>query len=181
MKIRAVFCLRLLCAVAFLPTLTTLNVSAVNEDFHLEVTIVTGEHSRDSNSTTRTLTAAPGKLIYKETYAGAHSGQRSPVEKRFKLTAKDQSDLTGLLESQNLLITKTISQPPAQKGFSHYFELAIVSALKGKENTVAIEASPSAGDLKSDPLYQGSVSLIALLYKIINRTDKELSAPTLID
>ena len=86
-----------------------------------------------------------------------------------------------MLESKNLLATKTISQPPTRKGFSRYFELAIVSALKGKENTVAIDASPYAADLKTDPLYQGSVSLIQLLYKIINRTDADLTAPTLID
>jgi len=181
MKARVALVWGLLSLLVFGPVLMNHAAAQTGGDFYLEVTIVTGEHSRDSNSTTRTLTASPGKLIYKETYAGAHSGQRPPVEKQFKLTKQDQSDLTALLESKSLLATKTISQPPTQKGFSRYFELALVSGLHGKENTIAIDASPSAAALKTDPLYQGSISLIEMLYKIVNRTDPDLTAPTLID
>jgi len=156
-------------------------VAAAEDAFYLQVTIVTGEHSRDSNSTSRKITVAPGQLVYEETYRGAHSGQRSPVKKQFKLTEQDQSDLVALLRAKNLLVTRTISKPPTQKGFSRYFELAVLSALDGKENAVAIESYPSAEDVKTDPLYQGSVSLIELLYKIMNRTDPDLTPPTLIE
>jgi len=152
-----------------------------DDDFHLKVTIVTGEHSRDSNSTTRTLSVAANELLYEESYAGAHSGQRRPIKKRFKLNQQDQSDLVAILKEKHLVVTKTISIPPLHIGATRYFELAIVTALQAQEYTVTIEASPAAENLKSDPLYQGSVDLIEQLYKIINRTDKDLTPPRLID
>ncbi len=151
------------------------------QDFYLEVTIVTGEHSRDSNSVTRTLTVAAGELTYKETYEGARSNRHTPIKKQFKVTRQDETALIALLKAGNLVITRTISKPPTQKGSSRYFELAIITALEGKESSVAIEASPSTTELKTDSLYQGSVSLIEQLYKIINRTDPDVTIPSLID
>jgi hypothetical protein len=181
MNILRLFGLFLFSSVVASSTLATRSVMPAKEDFYLEVTIVTGEHSRDSNSVTRTITVTPGELTYKETYAGARSNRRTPVSKQFTLTKQDQADLIALLKAKNLLITKTMSRPPTQKGSSRYFELAITSALEGRESSVAIEASPSTSELKTDSLYQGSVSLIEQIYKIINRTDPDIEMPTLVD
>lgn len=164
-----------------LSSMATMAGALPKDNFYLQVTIATGEHSRDSNSTTRTLTVTPGEISYKEIYSGARSGQRAPVSKKFKLTQQDQAELIGLLRAKNLLVTKTISQPATQQGFSRYFQIAITSALDGKENSLGIDASPSAADLKSDPLYQGAANLIEQLYRIINRTDPDLRPPNLID
>ena len=154
---------------------------AATEDFHIQVTIVTGEHSRDSNSLTRTLTVSSGQLTYREIYLGARAGKHTPVYKQFQITKQDEADLIALLKAKNLLLTKTISRPPAQRGYSHYFQLAIVSALEGKENSVAIEASPSEDELKQNPLYQGSLEFIRRLYDIIARTDAEITMPALLN
>jgi hypothetical protein len=162
-----------------LSSMATIAGALPKDNFYLQVTIATGEHSRDSNSTTRTLTVTPGEISYKEIYSGARSGQRAPVSKKFKLTQQDQAELIGLLRAKNLLVTKGISQTHTQN--SRYFQIAITSALDGKENSLGIDASPSAADLKSDPLYQGAANLIEQLYRIINRTDPDLRPPNLID
>jgi hypothetical protein len=170
-----------ICLIGGLCLMTTVAAVPPKDNFYLQVTIVTGEHSRDSNSTNRTLTVTPGELSYKETYNGARSGQRPPVSRKFKLTQQDQADLIALLRANKLLVTKTISQTHTEKEFSRYFQIAIISALDGKDNTLGINASPLAADLKSDRLYQGAASLIEQLYRIINRTDQELRPPSLID
>jgi hypothetical protein len=151
------------------------------KDLYVEVTIVTGEHSRDSNSVTATLTVSSGALVYEQTFAGARSGRHQPVKKEFKLTKEDQDLLIGLLHKGNLLVTRTISRPPQQKSSSRYFELSIRSRFKGKESVVSIDASPNTSELKVDRLYQGSVAVIEQLYKIINRTDPDVTIPSLID
>ncbi len=150
-------------------------------ELYLEVTIVTGEHSRDSNSTTSTLTVSSRSLAYEQTYQGARSSRRQPVKKEYKLTKEDQDLLIELLNQGNLLVTRTISKPPQQKGSSRYFELSIRSRLKGKESIVSIDASPNTSELKADRLYQGAVAVIEQLYKIINRTDPDITIPSLID
>lgn len=148
---------------------------------YLHVTIVTGEHSRDSNSLSRSLTVTSGVLMYEETYHGARANRHQPVKKEYRLTKQDQAALIKLLKEKNLLVTKTVSKPPQQKGSSRYFELAIRSRLSGKESVVSIDASPGATELKTDRLYQGSVDFIEALYKIINRTDPDIAMPQLID
>ncbi len=150
-------------------------------DFSLDVTIVTGEHSRDSNSVTAILTVSSGALVYEQTFAGARSGRRQPVKKEFKLGKEDQAALIGLLNKGNLMVFRTISEPPQQKGSSRYFELSIHSRLGGKESTVSIDASPHAANLKTDSLYRASVRVIEELYKIINRTDPDITMPQLIN
>ena len=151
------------------------------DELYLSVAIVSGEHSRDSGSVTTTLTIAADALGYEETYQGMRSNLHKPLKKEYKLTKQDLAVLIRLLKEKNLLVTKTISKPPQQKGFSRYFELTIRSTLRGKENSVSIDASPGAKELKAEPLYQSSVSLIEELYKIINRTDPDITIPQLIN
>lgn len=180
MKQRIFFKLAILNLVVAVCSLITWG-DALQRELYLQVTIVTGEHSRDSNSITRTLTVSSRELLYEEMYAGARSNRHQPVKKQYKLTKLDQAALIALLKTKNLLVTSNISKPPTQKGFSRYFELSIRSRLDGKESTVAIDGSPSATELKTESLYQGSVDLIEQLYKIINRTDPDIAVPALIE
>ncbi len=151
------------------------------DEADLSVTIVTGEHSRDSNSVTTTLTVSGRSLVYEETYQGARANRHKPVKKKYKLTGEDRVSLIKLLKEKKLLVTKTIARPPQQKGFSRYFEISIHSRLIGKETTVSIEASRNAAELKQDRLYQASVNLLTELYRIIQRTDPDVATPELID
>lgn len=155
--------------------------NAPENKLYLHVTIVTGEHSRDSNSVSTTLTVSSGALIYEETHHGARANRYQPVKKEYRLTKQDQTALIKLLKGKNLLVTKTISKPPQQKGSSRYFELLIRSRLSGKEGAISIDGARSDTELKTDDLYQGSVDLINQLYKIINRTDPDITIPQLID
>jgi len=181
MKRMVFFPLAIIAVVAMTcPSIARGDPPAGNE-LYLEVTIVTGEHSRDSNSATSTLTVLSGTLAYEQTYQGARSSRRHPVKKEYKLTKEDRDLLIGLLNKGNLLVTRTISRPPQQKGSSRYFELSIRSRLKGKESVVSIDASPNTSELKVDRLYQGSLAVIEQLYKIINRTDPDVTIPSLID
>ena len=154
---------------------------APQNDLELSVTIVIGEHSRDSSSAAVTLTVSSTTLTYEQIYQGARSNQHKPVRKEYRLTKNDLDELSRLLKEKNLLVTATISHPPRQKGYSRYFELSVSPRLNGKESTVSIEAFPGDTDLKTDRLYQGSVSLIQELYKFITRTDPDITAPSLID
>jgi hypothetical protein len=151
---------------------------SANVDLHVQVILVTGESSRDSNSTTRTLTVSVDQLEFKETYQGAGASRRTPIKKQFPLTAQDQSDLVVLLRANSLTTDKTISQPPT-KDTNRYFQISITSALNGTEHSVSIEATPTS-DLKNDPVYQASVVLIERIYSIINRTEPDLRMPALL-
>ena len=153
---------------------------STTDDLQLNITIVTGEHSRDSNSTSTTLTVDGNKLFYEQTYHGAHSGGREPVRKEYKLTAEDRNVLIGLLRQRNMLVNKNVSEPSQAKGSSRYFELEIHAGLDGNEASISIDAARNDVKLKNERLYQDSVYLTEQIYKIINRTDPEMTMPELI-
>ena len=150
-------------------------------DLSLNVTIITSEHSRDSHSSTTTLRVSGNTLVYEETYHGARADRNPPVKKEYELTNDDRNRLIGLLNDKALLTTKTISRSTGQEGPSRDFKLSIAAKLAGKEGDISISAPRTAVELKTDPLYQGSVALIAELYRIINRTDRHVRFSDLIN
>jgi hypothetical protein len=150
-------------------------------EFSLNVTVVTSEHSRDSHSATTHLSVSGDTLTYEETYHGAHANRQEPIKKEYKLTSDDRDRLIGLLKDKGLLTTRTISNSTDQDGPSRDFELSITSKLAGQESVISINASRTAAKLKTDPLYQGSIALIAELYRIIKRTDRHVTFSDLID
>lgn len=143
-------------------------------DLTLNVTVITSEHSRDSNSTTKSLKVSGNSLAYSETYHGAGSGRRPPIAKEFKLTDEDRSRLIRLLKDHALLGTESITKPEPD-GPGRDFELRIAARLAGKDSLISIEAPRSAAELNHNPLYQASVLLISELFKIINRTDPDIT------
>jgi hypothetical protein len=150
-------------------------------EFSLDVTVTTSEHSRDSNSVTTNLSVSRDTLVYEETYHGAHANRHQPLKKEYKLTNDDRDRLIGLLKDKALLTTKTISKSSEENGLSRDFELSIASKVAGKEGVISINAPRTAIELKTDPLYQSSIFLIAELYRIINRTDPDITFSDLID
>ena len=150
-------------------------------EFSLNVTVVTSEHSRDSHSATTNLSVSGDTLVYEETYHGAHANRRQPVKKEYKLTSDDRDRLIGLLKDKGLLTTLTISSSTEPAGPSRDFELSIAAKLAGHESVISISAPRTATKLKTNPLYQGSIVLIAELYRIINRTDPDVTFSDLIN
>jgi hypothetical protein len=149
-------------------------------DFTLHVSVITSEHSRDSNSVTKTLRVLGNTLVYSETYHGARSNRHPPINKEFNLTDEDRARLIGLLKDQALLQTKSISQPLEENGPGRDFAVKIAARLAGEEGLISIKALRTAAELKTDPLYQGSVLLIAELSKIMRRTDRDIAFDVLI-
>jgi len=177
---KAIFRLAVFCSLAVAGTVAALGTLPQTE-LSLSVVVVTSEHSRDSHSTTTALRVSGNTLMYEETYHGARADRNPPVKKEYELTNDDRNRLIGLLKDKGLLTTKTISRSTEQTGLTRDFKLAMAAKLAGKEGNISISAPRTAVELKTDPFYQGSVSLIAELYRIMKRTDRNLTLPDLIN
>jgi len=151
-----------------------------HNDLVLNISITTSEHSRDSNSEITSLRVLGDMLVYEHIYHGAHSARHQPVAKEFKLTNDDRTALLRSLKEKNLLRTKTIMKSADQR-VTHDFALSIRTKVSGRQNTIAISAPRSAVELKNDPLYRASISFLTELYKIIQRTDPDITLHDLID
>jgi hypothetical protein len=150
-------------------------------DLYISATLTRGERSRDSGSRTTTLTLAQGRLIYERTYHGMAASRQKPVNKEFKLSDEDERRLADLISEKNLLVTDTIEYPTADSGIRRYFEISIRLMLNRKRGAISIEGPTNAAKIKEGRLYKASIALIEELYRIINRTDKEIAYEELID
>lgn len=150
------------------------------DEFSLNVTVVTSEHSRDSHATATRLSVAGDTLTYRETYYGAHANRQQPIKKQYKLTRDDRVRLVSLLKDRGLLTSKTIADATEPDGPSRDFQLTIATKLAGHESVISISAPRTATKLKTDPLFQGSIALIEELYRIINRIDRHVTFSNLI-
>ena len=170
--------------ISLIVTIAIFTATAIGEtaadDLNVTVTIITGEHSRDSSSTTTSLTLSNDTLVYEQSYHGTHSGRREPVKKQYKLTNADKTELIALLNEKGLWVTKTISKPPQEKGTAFYFELEMRANLKGKQSLVSIEGSRSDSDLHEDATYRSVVSVLDVIYRVIERKDPDIARPELI-
>jgi hypothetical protein len=151
------------------------------EELLVKITLVTGEHGRDSNSTSTSLTIEGNKLFYEQTYHGFHANRRGPVQKQYELTANDRNVLIGLLREKNLLVNRSLTGSSQNQGARNYFSLSINSKLSGKEYSINIDGARDDAKLKQTDLYRDSLLLIEHLYKIINRTDPDITMPALIN
>jgi len=151
------------------------------DDLNLNVTLITGEHSKDSSSETTILTLKGETLRYEQSYRGAHSAGRSPVKREYKLTAADRSVIAKVMREKNLLVTRTVKGLAQEDGPDIYFSLVIRSKTNDKEHTISIGGPRGGAKIKQDRIYQDSVYLVEQLYQIMNKTDKEISMPRLVN
>jgi hypothetical protein len=149
---------------------------APQQELYIQVKIEHSEHSKDSNSETETLTVSGDTLIYEDSHRGAHSGRFKPVEKRYKLTKEDRDGLARLLNEERLLTTKSISKDaPADSHVFHWLEISLQSKLDGKAGSISIYGPLRSSEIKGDRLYQRVLPLVEALYRIMNRTDADMS------
>jgi hypothetical protein len=155
--------------------------SGPSEQLSVKVSMVTGEHSRDSNSTSTSLTVERNKLKYEQTYYGYRADRRPPVKKEYEVTANDRAVLIGLLRQKNLLVNKSLAGLPQEPSARTYFSLSVDTKFNGQDHSIKIEGGRNDEKLKETDLYRDSVLLIQQLYKIINRTDPDIAMPELIN
>src|SRR5260370_30344495 len=94
------------------------------EELSLEIAMVTGEHSRDSNSTSTSLKIEGNKLVYEQTYHGFHANRPEPVRKEYELTPNDRNVLIGLLRQKSLLVNRSLLGSSPEQAARTYFSFS---------------------------------------------------------
>lgn len=147
---------------------------------YVQVTLVTGERSRDSNSSTTTITITDSALVYEKTYHGRR-GNRTPERKEFTLKDADKANLIALIKNHNLLRTEQIEREEKQSGIRRYFALSVKADVNGRKGFISIKGPRNATDIGDEKLYKDAVVLAEEIYKIIGSADDTIVYPRLIE
>ena len=131
----------------------------------VEVTVTEGEHSRDSNSTTTTITLKGRRLHYVKSHAGYRSGRQPPVDKSVNVREVDLERIRHLLAEKDLFTSRSSISPTDQAG--SYVEIeARIGAARKRKSTLKFAAMRKEAD--RDSLYVGLRALIDELEQIVN-------------
>jgi hypothetical protein len=137
--------------------------ASVDPQFHLSVYIVRGEHSRDSNSTTTTITIDGTNLIYDQSYSGFRASSRKPVHKETVLKPEDLSRLEAIIDSNKLLKSKSVKYDTGQPG--SYFMGSIDIRLRSSNSSIRL--SGMTNQIQDEGLYKKVRLLLDAIQNIV--------------
>ena len=153
------------------------------DDLQLRVELTKGERSKDSSSRTTTISIEPrvDTIVWKQTSSGYHgpTGAPPPSRKEYRLSPAERQKLIALIESKNLLMTKSMELPKDPSSYS-YFVMSITSSLGARKGAISIRGPRTAVQVKAETLYQDSIALVKELYRIINSQGESVSFEELV-
>jgi len=143
------------------------------DELHIGVVLTTGEHSRDSGSSTTTITVERDAIVWEKTSSRDRRRGTPPLRKEFRLLPADKENLLKLIGSNNLLVTDSIELP--QHGSNYrYFEISVALTLGEKKGAIKISGLRTAVQVKEEKLYQNTLTLVNELYRIMKSQDKSV-------
>jgi hypothetical protein len=128
------------------------------------ISVTEGEHSRDSNSSTTSITLNGKQIHYGKTYAGYRASSRPKVDKDVEIKEEDLARIQKLLVENHLLRSRSSILPTGQPG--RYVEIhATIESGKAK---YVLKFSGMRADAEKDKLYVGLEAVLAEVEQIVN-------------
>jgi hypothetical protein len=134
------------------------------KQLNLSITFISGEHSRDSNSTTISITLNANHVHYGKSYAGYRAGRRTPIDKNVQINNEELERIHKLLVENDLLRSHSSISPTNQPG--SYVEIS-ATIQSGSDRSV-LKFSGMRENAEKDKLYVGLESLFSQLEQIVN-------------
>jgi hypothetical protein len=132
----------------------------------LSITVISGEHSRDSNSTTTSIALNGNQVRYQKSYAGYRASRRAAIDKNVQIHDEDLDRIHKLLAENDLLRSRSSISPTDQPG--GYVEIdATIASGKGAKSAV-LKFSGMRENAESDNLYVGLQGLLSEIERIVN-------------
>ena len=129
---------------------------------NIEVTV--GEHSMDSNSTTRVITIIGDRM----TYAKSFHGRRGPGQKDFSrdihLRGSQREALIQLVNRRSLSGSRTIDDPIT--GAGRYFTFEMRSELDKKKSSIKVSGPVTA--FQNEDIYKDITALLEEIEALVD-------------
>ena len=140
------------------------------DELDIYISSVRSEHSRDSNSTSTTITIKGKTLVFDQKSGGR--GRRAPVHKEYRLTNQEIAQLRKLIAEKNLLVSGSSAYPVGQGPYTSY-DLNVKIGFKGRRSAIQVSGPANSGEMKDDKLYKSASALLAEVLAIIHSRDEE--------
>jgi hypothetical protein len=130
----------------------------------VEITMTEGEHSRDSNSTTTSITLKGRRLHYVKRHAGYRSSHQQSVDKSVEAREEDLERIRHLLAEKDLLRSRSSISPTGEPG--RYVE--ITASIESRRKRSILKFAAMLPNADRDSLYSGLRELVDEFEQIVN-------------
>ncbi len=130
----------------------------------LVITVTQGEHSRDSNSSTMSITLKGNQIHYVKSFSGYRASRRPAVDKNVDVRDEDLDHIRKLLVENDLLRSRSSVSPADRPG--SYLEIDATIASGNKKSTLKLSGMREKAE--KEILYTGLQALISLTEEIVN-------------
>jgi hypothetical protein len=130
----------------------------------LAITVTEGEHSRDSNSSTTSITLSGKRIRYVKSYVGYRANRRPSVDKNVEAHDQDLDQIQKLLVENDLLRSRSSASPTDQPGRYIDIEATIVSG----KTRCTLKLSGMRENAEKETLYAGLRALLSDIEEIVN-------------
>jgi hypothetical protein len=138
-------------------------LEAADPQMHLSIFIVRGEHSRDTNSTTTTITVDGTNLVYDQSYTGFRAGSRKPVHIERELRPEDLARLEAIIDRNKLLKSHSVKHDTGQPG--SYFMGSIDIKMRSKASSIRLSGMTNL--IQDEELYRKVQVLLDAIQNIV--------------
>jgi len=130
----------------------------------LVITVTEGEHSRDSNSSTTSITLKGGRIHYVKSYAGYRASRRPAVDTSVHVSHQGLDHIRKLLVENDLLRSRSAVSPTDQPGRYAEIDASITSG--NKRSTLKLAGMCEKAEKES--LYTALRALINEIEETVN-------------
>jgi hypothetical protein len=156
--------MRNIAALTLLMLSSTSIASSTIQELHLYLSITEGEHSRDSNATTTTISINGTHLVYDQSYSGYRASSRKPIHKEISIKDEDVEKLWEFISSKGLLNAGSARYATSDYGRYVIITLNVLSAKKKPP----VKISGMTRVLGAETLYQDVQALREEMDRIID-------------
>src|SRR5215471_20079134 len=144
--------------------MTSAGVPSRPPSLSVEITVTEGEHSRDSNSTTTSITLKGRRLHYVKRHTGYRSGHQQSIDKSVEAREKDLEHIRHLLVEKDLFRSRSSISPTGEPG--RYVE--ITARIESHRKRSILKFAAMLPNADRDSLYSGLRELVDEFEHIAN-------------
>ena len=124
------------------------------------------EHSRDSNSTSKTIKVNGNALLYEES-----GRRRKPLHQEVSLTDQEVSKLKRQISEKRLLTSYLVEYPEAS-GPHTSIVLSLELKANGTESQIRISGAMNSKEMENDRVYQNAHAFLEEITELIDAKDE---------
>lgn len=137
-------------------------------DLYISITMTVSEHSRDSNSTRRTIKIDRNRIIYDESHSGYAPRRIEPIHKQHVLTTEEIARLESIIREHNLLTSNSLKYPFGE-GSNISYDLTVEIKTRGKSSSIRISGPINSDEMKANHIYKDADSLWTYIKSLVDK------------